>query len=870
MVEEEPPTNTAQRKVQPAKKELTQKARIAKPKKTRAKESPEMETEISEETSSETTLEKAFAPEEETSPVTEEESATLVDKDSPPSKVSEEKDESSTEAPTPEMSSTASPIEDTSSSETPLESKENDTSKGPLDENKSSSEPIPESGEEPSAMSEMSPKESPIKDTSSSETSLEGEEKDTSKKPLDENKSSSEPIPESSEEPSAMSEMSPKESPIKDTSSSETSLEGEEKDTSKESLDEIKPSAEPISEESEEPSAMSEMSPKESPVKDTSSSETSLEGEEKDTSKESLGENKPSAEPIPESGEEPSAMSEMSPKESPIKDTSSSETSLEGEEKDTSINTPEEPLTEDDTGSKKGESLTDTSTPKMTPGGLQTNEDLLSEESSENAPTEAGDAPHVDFELLDVESRWLLKVLSGPNIGAEFSMHGGSSYLIGTDSKECDIVFQDLSVSRKHARLSIDTKDNATLEDLGSRNGTLIDGERVEKRTIQGNVLVSMGTTTFMLIDREAERTTIVSTPTREEEEASSFEESKEKEPPKEETKEETLGPIRDAAFGPIKSELDRVKEEERKQAKMAHAMSSLMILAVVTGLILVIGIGSALLFRAEEVTAPLSVNPEQEISRAVADFPAIRYSYNPTNQRLLLIGHVSKLTDRSKLLDLLQQLKFIRDVDFTNVVIDSLVCQDINVVLSRNPNWRGITITSPAAGRYVVSGFLQSKEQANELFDYIGQNFSYVDLLERKVVVEEELLGQVKRELTDSGFRGVVPSLTGGDLTLAGTVGAGTSDRFQKLVTLFRSLPGIRSVQLAVSEAGQKEAYINLTEKYHITGYSKQKKNTSVVINGKILAPGDVLDGMMITEISPTTIYLEKEGAKYKIDFNR
>lgn len=472
----------------------------------------------------------------------------------------------------------------------------------------------------------------------------------------------------------------------------------------------------------------------------------------------------------------------------------------------------------------------------------------------------------VDFNLLDIEGRWLLKVLSGPNTGAEFAMHGGSSYLIGTDTQACDIVFQDLSVSRKHAKLTIDQKDNAVLEDLQSRNGTFVDGEKIDKKPISGNALVSMGTTTFMLIDREAERTTIVAglpLEKKEEEPAPKVEgEPKEAAP--------NLGPIQEAVFAPLQSEVDRVKEEERLQAKLSHAVSSLVILAIVTGLVMIIGIGGALLFRTEEVTTPSVLNPEAEISKALSGFPAIRYSYNPTNARLLLVGHVLTNADRSKMLDILQQLKFIHEIDYNNVVIDERVWREFNQIIGNNPAWRGISITSPTAGRYVLTGFLRTRAQADELFDYISQNFAYVDLLERRVVVEEELLGQITRELNESGFRGVTPSLSGGDLVLTGSIGVGSKDRFQKLITLFRSLPGVRSVQSSVAEAGQKEAVIDLTSKYRVTGYSKAGKKVSVVIQGKILSPGDTLDGMYITDITPTTLYLEKDGGKYKIDFNR
>lgn len=480
-------------------------------------------------------------------------------------------------------------------------------------------------------------------------------------------------------------------------------------------------------------------------------------------------------------------------------------------------------------------------------------------------PTEPEDEiAHVDFDLLDTEGRWLLKVLSGPNTGAEFAMHSGSSYLIGTDTQSCDIIFQDLSVSRKHARLTIDLRDNGVLEDLQSRNGTFVDGERIDKKPLSGNVLVSMGTTTFLLIDREAERTTIV---------APSAHEKKELEErvSKEETpKEQSLQAIQEAVLAPMQSEVERVKEEERLQAKVSHAVSSLIILAIVTGLIFVIGVGAALLFKTEEITTPRVVDPDAEIAKSLSEFPSVRYSFNPSTSRLMLVGHVLTPTDRSKMLDILQQLKFINGVDYNNVVIDELVRQEINQVLAKNPAWQSITITSPSAGRFVLTGFLKTRGEAEKLYDYISQNFAYVDLLERRIVVEEDVLGQLNRELSEAGFRGVTPTLTGGDLTLTGSIASGTKERYQTLVSVFKSLPGIRAIQDLVTETGQREPIVDISSKYTVTGYSQQGKKVSVVITGKILAPGDTLDGMFITEITPTTVFLEKDGVKYKIDFNR
>ena len=64
---------------------------------------------------------------------------------------------------------------------------------------------------------------------------------------------------------------------------------------------------------------------------------------------------------------------------------------------------------------------------------------------------------------------------------------------------ETDVQLQDSEVSRKHAMLEI-RGDEATVIDLGSTNGTYVDGVRVQKAPIFSNQEFSLGTTTLMFI----------------------------------------------------------------------------------------------------------------------------------------------------------------------------------------------------------------------------------------------------------------------------------------------------------------------------------------------------------------------------------
>jgi adenylate cyclase len=53
------------------------------------------------------------------------------------------------------------------------------------------------------------------------------------------------------------------------------------------------------------------------------------------------------------------------------------------------------------------------------------------------------------------------------------------SVLIGRDSSQCDVVLLNTSVSRRHARLSVGNNNSLQIEDVGSTNGTSINGTRI-------------------------------------------------------------------------------------------------------------------------------------------------------------------------------------------------------------------------------------------------------------------------------------------------------------------------------------------------------------------------------------------------------
>ena len=77
----------------------------------------------------------------------------------------------------------------------------------------------------------------------------------------------------------------------------------------------------------------------------------------------------------------------------------------------------------------------------------------------------------------------LLKSPGGAPPGQSYPLTPGLTAVIGRDAEQCQIVIPNSSVSRKHAVLSwVDGK--VRVEDLGSRNGTLINQNRIATPTI--------------------------------------------------------------------------------------------------------------------------------------------------------------------------------------------------------------------------------------------------------------------------------------------------------------------------------------------------------------------------------------------------
>lgn len=94
---------------------------------------------------------------------------------------------------------------------------------------------------------------------------------------------------------------------------------------------------------------------------------------------------------------------------------------------------------------------------------------------------------------------YALKFISGKYQGGEFPLKADKQIVIGRSS-ELDMVLVEDMVSRKHARIMVNGTGQISIEDLGSTNGTFVNGEKVKQATLKEGDRILIGTSILKLI----------------------------------------------------------------------------------------------------------------------------------------------------------------------------------------------------------------------------------------------------------------------------------------------------------------------------------------------------------------------------------
>ena len=101
-------------------------------------------------------------------------------------------------------------------------------------------------------------------------------------------------------------------------------------------------------------------------------------------------------------------------------------------------------------------------------------------------------------ELESEPKRFALRFISGKYQGGEFPLQPNREIVIGRSS-DLDMVLVEDMVSRKHAKI-LTTDREIAIQDLGSTNGTFVNGEKVKKARLKEGDRILIGTSILKLV----------------------------------------------------------------------------------------------------------------------------------------------------------------------------------------------------------------------------------------------------------------------------------------------------------------------------------------------------------------------------------
>jgi hypothetical protein len=95
-------------------------------------------------------------------------------------------------------------------------------------------------------------------------------------------------------------------------------------------------------------------------------------------------------------------------------------------------------------------------------------------------------------------TQYALRFISGKYQGGEFPLRMEREIVIGRSS-DLDMVLVEDMVSRKHAKISTASKE-IVISDMGSTNGTFVNGEKVKKQRLKEGDRILIGTSIIKLV----------------------------------------------------------------------------------------------------------------------------------------------------------------------------------------------------------------------------------------------------------------------------------------------------------------------------------------------------------------------------------
>ncbi len=143
----------------------------------------------------------------------------------------------------------------------------------------------------------------------------------------------------------------------------------------------------------------------------------------------------------------------------------------------------------------------------ITPVSITAPPTETTETSTVRAASSVRETPHaIVLPTTSHADRVTLTMLRGPGVGTTYTLSREETVL-GRGTK-ADIILDEPSISREHARVAVDAEGAYVIEDLGSTNGTFVGGKPVKRAVLKSGDRVQLGseyTFRFAILDAEEE-----------------------------------------------------------------------------------------------------------------------------------------------------------------------------------------------------------------------------------------------------------------------------------------------------------------------------------------------------------------------------
>lgn len=436
-----------------------------------------------------------------------------------------------------------------------------------------------------------------------------------------------------------------------------------------------------------------------------------------------------------------------------------------------------------------------------------------------------------------IEEDWVLKIISGPNAGAQIGLTDGEQYVVGSDASTCDVFLHDLTVSKNHLLISL--KDNKLeIEDTNSKNGVYLNYKKIkEAKTLHSNDMVSVGTTTFTVINRTE--------------------------------LEKTVYAPEDKIIGERESPEALERKEEKRHWKKIRIPLKHLVLGSMGFLALFVGFVFLVSLFYGDTIPPEVKDPAEAIAKKISPYNKhIKVTYNPTTHSALLVGNVLTQVDMEEVLYMVHSLDYVKEIE-NNVIIDELAASNTNALLIKNPAWRHVILKPEAPGTYLLKGHVPTTKDSSDLKEFMMANFSYLDQLSFEVAIENNIQQEAKNILMKNGLPTIQLQLNEGDITLSGSIHKRDRSILNTSIEELKKLKGIDIVHNLVLFSDESTSMVDVSKSYTIQGTSKHLGSIDyVIINNKIYRRGDMLNFMEIVSITPHEVVLDKSGIKYRIAY--